>query len=172
MIAVGERPRVLAVSAESVPAIPNDPRARDDATPMISPRATLPYGPNTPAVRRFLQRLAGKPAADCITAARTYLSLQGTPELAVADRALGHALESSGRTDARDAVVGPLVQLMAGHAGKLGGAGVTVDDMAEAALAAALGLIVGDLIPASMLEVLYRPFEGLIAMKDIEVDQV
>ncbi len=140
---------------------------------MISPRATQPYGPNTAAVRRFLQRLAGKPATDCVAAARTYLSMQGTPELTTADRALGHALESRGRIDARDAVVGPIVQLMAGHADKIAATtDVTVDDMAEAALAAALGLIVGDLIPAPMLEVLYRPFEGLIALADIEVDQV
>src|SRR5215210_2824928 len=101
---------------------------------MTAPRPSQPYGPNTPAVRRFLQRLAGKPASDCIAAARTYLSLQGTPELSAADRALGHALEKSGRTDARDAVVGPLVTLMSGHADKLGAditGGLTVDDLAE-----------------------------------------
>jgi len=143
---------------------------------MTAPRTSLPYGPNTAAVRRFLQRLAGKPASDCIMAARTYLSLQGTTDLAAADRTLGHALETSGRTDARDAIVGPIVQLMAGHADKPGIAdgtvGVTVDDMAECALGAALGLIVGDVIPASMLEVLYRPFAGLIPLQDIEGDVV
>jgi len=143
---------------------------------MTAPRASLPYGPNTAAVRRFLQRLAGKPASDCITAARTYLSLQGTTDLVAADRTLGHALETSGRTDARDAIVGPIVQLMTGHADKHGIAdgtvGVTVDDMAECALGAALGLIVGDVIPASMLEVLYRPFAGLIPLEDIERDVV
>ena len=139
---------------------------------MTGPRASLPYGPNTPVVRRFLQRLAGKPASDCIAAARIYLSLQGTADLATADRALGHALESSGRTDARDAVVGPIVTLMSGHAERLRDApdssDVTVDDMAESALAAALGLIVGDVLPASMLEVLYRPYAGLIRLEDIE----
>ena len=138
---------------------------------MTGPRASAPYGPNTPAVRRFLQRLAGKPASDCIAAARIYLSLQGTDDLRLADRALGHALESSGRTDARDAVVGPLVQLMSGHAPKLDAditGGLTVDDLAEAGLAAALGLIVGDVIPAAMLEVLYRPFAGSIPLEDVE----
>ena len=138
---------------------------------MTGPRPTMPYGPNTPAVRRFLQRLAGKPASDCITAARAYLSLQGTEELRMADRALGHALESSGRTDARDAVVGPLVQLMNGHAAKLDAditGGLTVDDLAESALAATLGLIVGDVIPAPMLEVLYRPFGGIIPLEEVE----
>jgi len=105
-----------------------------------------------------------------------YLSLQGTPDLAAADRTLGHALETSERTDARDAIVGPIVQLMAGHADMPGIAdgslGVTADDMAESALAAALGLIVGDVIPAPMLEVLYRPFSGLIPLEDIERDVV
>ena len=143
---------------------------------MITPRATLPYGPNTAAVRRFLQRLAGKPASDCIAAARAYLALQGTPELATADRALGHALESSGRTNARDAVVGPIIQLMSGHADKLEltgeTSGVTVDDLAESALAAVLGLIVGDVIPAQMLEVLYRPVAGIIPLEQIERDMV
>lgn len=144
---------------------------RSVAPHVTGPRASMPYGPNTAAVRRFLQRLAGKPAADCIAAARAYLALQGTDELRTADRALGHALESSGRTDARDAIVGPLVQLMNGHAAKLDAditGGLTVDDLAEAALAAALGLIVGDVIPAPILEVLYRPFEPIIPLGEVE----
>jgi hypothetical protein len=139
---------------------------------MTVPRPTQPYGPNTPAVRRFLQRLAGKPAADCVAAARVYLSLQGTPTLRAADRSLGDALESSDRTEARDAVVGPIVQLMNGHAERLAAepsfAGVTVDDLAETALAAALALIVGDIIAADALEVLYRPFASLIPIEEIE----
>ena len=134
--------------------------------------ASQPYGPNTPAVRRFLQRLAGKPASDCVAAARVYLSLQGTPLFRAADRAVGDAVESGDRTDARDAVVGPIIQLMSGHAERLATdpalAGVTVDDMAETALAAALGLIVGDILAADALEVLYRPYAGLIPIEDIE----
>ena len=139
---------------------------------MTAPRSSQPYGPNTPAVRRFLQRLAGKPASDCAAAARTYLSLQGTPALRAADRSLGDALESSDRTDARDAVVGPIIQLMSGHAERLAVdpalAGVSLDDMAETALAAALGLIVGDILAADALEVLYRPYAGMIPIEDIE----
>ena len=131
----------------------------------------MPYGPNTAAVRRFLQRLAGKPVSDCLAAARTYIELQGSADFRTADRALGHALETSGRTDARDAIVGPLVQLMNGHAPKLEAditGGLTVDDLAEAALAAALGLIVGDVIPATALEVLYRPYAGIIPLEEVE----
>ena len=133
---------------------------------------SLPYGPNTPAVRRFLQRLAGKPAADCAAAARVYLSLQGTPALIAADRAVGRAVESSSRTDARDAVVGPVIQLMNGHAERLATdpalSGVSLDDMAETALAAVLALIVGDIIAADALEVLYRPYATLIPIEQIE----
>ena len=138
---------------------------------MTGPRTSLPYGPNTAVVRRFLQRLAGKPASDCIAAARSYLALQGTEELRTADRALGNALASSGRTDARDAIVGPLVQLMQGHSAKIDAditGGLTVDDLSEAALAAALGLIVGDVIPGPLLEVLYRPFAEIIPLEEVE----
>src|SRR5687767_1166823 len=130
---------------------------RAEKPPIAVQMTPLPYGPNTSVVRRFLQRLAGKPASDCATAARAYLSLQGTPALIAADRALGEALEGSGRTDARDAVVGPIIQLMSGHAARLEAdpslSGVSLDDMAEAALAAALGLIAGDILAADALEV-------------------
>jgi hypothetical protein len=131
-----------------------------------------PYGPNTPAVRRFLQRLAARSAADCATAARAYLGLQGSASFRAADRALGEAIEKSERTDARDAVVGPIVQLVSGHAEKLASdvdaAAVTTDDIAEAALAAALAIMVGDVIPADAFEVLYRPFAGIIPIEEIE----
>ena len=139
---------------------------------MPPPPSSQPYGPNTVAVRRFLQRLAGKPASDCVAAARVYLSLQGTPALVAADRAVGEALEKSERTDARDAVVGPIVTLMNGHAARLETdaslSGPSLDDLAETALAAALALIVGDIIAADALEVLYRPFAALIPLEEIE----
>jgi hypothetical protein len=139
---------------------------------MTAPRPSQPYGPNTPAVRRFLQRLAGKPATDCASAARVYLSLQGTPSLRAADRAVGEALESSDRIEARDAVVGPIIQLMNGHAERLETdpalSGLSLDDLAETALAAVLGLIVGDIIPADALEVLYRPFAEIIPIEQVE----
>jgi hypothetical protein len=65
---------------------------------------------------------------------------------------------------------------MSGHAerleGSADGSGITSDDMAECALAAALGLIVGDVIPAGTLEVLYRPYAELIRLEEIERDVV
>lgn len=139
---------------------------------VTGPRPPLPYGPNTAVVRRFLQRLAGKPTADCTVAARTYLALQGTPELVTADRLLGAAIERSGRTDARDAVVGPIVQLMSGHQERLTGPqgpnAPREDDLGEAALAAALALIARDVIPGEAFEVLYRPFNELIPAGDLD----
>jgi hypothetical protein len=64
---------------------------------------------------------------------------------------------------------------MSGHAARLESdpalSGVSLDDMAEAALAAALGLIAGDIIAADALEVLYRPYAGIIALEEIEGPQ-
>jgi hypothetical protein len=45
---------------------------------------------------------------------------------------------------------------------------VGLDDMAEAALAAVLGLIVGDILAADALEVLYRPYAEIIPLEQIE----
>jgi hypothetical protein len=114
-------------------------------------------------VRRFLQRLAGKPTSDCALAARAYLAMQGSHDLIAADRLLGTAIERSGRTDARDAIVGPIVQLMTGHEERLAvEPALGVDDLAEAALAAALALIARDIIPREAFEVLYQPFEPVV----------
>jgi hypothetical protein len=135
---------------------------------VTEPRAALPYGPNTPAVRRFLQRLAGKPTSDCAAAARTYLALQSDPDFRIADRLLGAAIDRAGRTDARDAVVGPIVQLMAGHSPRLEPDGPTQDDLAETALAAALGLIVRDEIPDEAFNVLYAAFAELIPIVELD----
>src|SRR5688572_16878303 len=135
----------------------------------MAPDAPPPYGPNTPAVRRFLQRLAGKPVADCVAGARAYLGLQGTAEFLAADRALGAAIERSGRSDARDAVIGPIVQLMSGHAERIDPVeGLVADDLAESALAAALALIARDLLSGPMFGVLYGPYAALIPVDELE----
>lgn len=137
---------------------------------MTAPRAPAPYGPNTAMVRRFLQRLAGKPVGDCVAAARAYLSLQSAPEFASVDRALGAAIDGADRGDARDAVVGPIVQLMGTHSERLSQgetAGIGADDLAEAALAAALALIARDLLPEPTFELLYGPYRGLIPLDEL-----
>ena len=150
--------------------MPTDPRSQLASPTVTAPRATLPYGPNTAAVRRFLQRLAGKPTSDCTAAARTYLALQSEPDFKTADRILGSAIERSGRTDARDAVVGPIVQLIGGHGERLaaGGESVGTDDLAEAALAAALALVARDVIPGSAFDILYKAFDELIPTTELD----
>jgi hypothetical protein len=138
---------------------------------MSESTASLPYGPNTAAVRRFLQRLAGKPVGDCVAAARAYLSLQATPDFLAADRALGKAIDRGERTEARDAIVGPIVQLMGSHTERIArdpGLGVGPDDLAESALAATLGLVARDLLPGAAFDVLYRPFADLIPVEELE----
>ena len=142
---------------------------------MNFPPAALPYGPNTAAVRRFLQHLAGKPASDCIAAARAYSALQQTREFAAADRALGVAIDRAERAEARDAVVGPIVQLMGSHEERVSGkpeAGVAPEALAESALAAALALIARDLVPATVFDVLYGPYAELIPTGKLEITSV
>ena len=138
---------------------------------MTAPRGSSPYGPNTPAVRRFLQRLAGRPLSDCIAATRAYRALQGTPDFGAADRALGIAIDRGARTGARDAIVGPIVQLMASHTeglARVPDAQVESEGLAEAALAAALALVARDVISAATFDLLYGPFARVIPMSEVD----
>lgn len=139
----------------------------DHPPPPPSPGGALPYGPNTPAVRRFLQRFAALGPRDWDQAARAYLAADGTAPLAAADRALAQAVERTGRAAERDAVLGPLVQLVRDAPpapGALGGdAALTlIPPVAEAALAALLALVVRDVLPARAFDALYAPFAALI----------
>lgn len=133
----------------------------------------LPYGPNTPAVRRFLQRFAALRAADWEQAARRYVDGAGTAAFAAADRALAQAVERTGRTTERDAVVGPLVQLV--RDAPLAPRRTDDDDglallppVAEAALAALLALVVRDVVPERAFDTLYAPFAELIPVQQLE----
>jgi hypothetical protein len=136
------------------------------APPPLPEPGGRPYGPNTPAVRRFLQRFAALRPAEWEQAARRYEAQQHTAPLAAADRALGQAVERAGRTAERDAVVGPLVQLvrdapLAPNAVEAEGLSL-LPQVAEAALAALLALVVRDLLPARAFDALYAPFAELI----------
>lgn len=126
-----------------------------------------PYGPLTPLVRDFLQRLAGQPPMAWLAASRRYAALATTPAGRQADRALGAAITASAREEARDAVVGPIVQ-MASRAAD--GAAVAGDDavqrLAEPALAAALALLVADRLDPTQRQVLTQPFAG--ALPDLD----
>ncbi len=143
------------------------------------PAGAAPYGPNTQAVRRFLQRFAALRPADWERAARAYEANAGTPAFAAADRALAQAVERSGRAAERDAVVGPLVQLVRdapqaaphqpprGPRGDAAAGGPLADapllpPVAEAALAALLALVVRDVLPERAFAALYGPFAELV----------
>lgn len=123
-----------------------------------------PYGPNTDAVRRLLQRLAALPPDRWTRIARLYEGLQRTPRFVAADRVLGEAMTAAGREGERDAVVGPVVQIATDAAERAGRAtsgadgGVQsgeVDRYAEPALAAALAVVARDLIGRDEFETLY-----------------
>ena len=158
--------------APPVPDVPPD--ATPPARPPLPPAGGQPYGPNTAAVRRFLQRLAALAPADWDAAAARYTDATGTAALVAADRALGRAMDQAGRVAERDAAVGPLVQLLQGAAPPQASTAADPDAdpaeaalaalpaVAEAALAAVFALVVRDVLPARSFDALYAPFAELI----------
>ena len=116
-------------------------------------------------MRRFLQRFAALAPAEWDAAAASYAAAQGTAAAIAADRDLQRAVERAGRTAERDAVLGPLAQLV-----RADDAPAVVDDeappdlhpVAEAALAALLALVVRDVLPARAFTTLYAPFAAAI----------
>lgn len=130
-----------------------------------SPRPALPYGPQTPAVRRFLQRLAALHREQWQEAVAAYEAVQRTRAFAGADRALGAAVARSAREAERDAVLGPLLRLV--HAAAADGPtddgdAVPLAPIAEPALAAVLALLMRDVLPPAVFDTLYAPFVGLV----------
>ena len=120
--------------------------------------SSRPYGPNTDAVRRLLQRLAALPPEQWTRAARLYEGLQRTPRFSAADRALGDAITAAGREGERDAVVGPVVQIATDAAERVGratGEAPDVDRYAEPALAAALAVVARELLDPEQFTTLY-----------------
>ncbi len=72
----------------------------------------LPYGPETAAIRRFLVRLAGLGAADRRAIVQGWRRLTALPAYDRAETTLAQVIERSGREPARDALSGPLLQLV------------------------------------------------------------
>lgn len=150
---------------------PGTPDGPADAAPRApAPAAATPYGPQTAMIRRFLQRFAALPPADWDAAAAAYAQGLGAPAAIAADRDLARAVERTGRTTERDAVLGPLAQLVrveeaggapAGHAA-VEEAPAAMHPVAEAALAALLALVVRDVLPARAFTTLYAPFAAFI----------
>lgn len=144
-------------------------RTRNSLLPTLavtSPPA-LPYGPRTPRVRHFLQRLARQPAIGWLSAARAYADRRDTPAVRRADRALGQAIDMHDRARERDALVGPVLQMarsaVPAAAGE-GDDGDMLERLAEPALAAALALLVEDLLSAEHVAALYAPFAHAIPL--------
>lgn len=135
----------------------------------------LPYGPNTAAIRRFLVRLAGLGAADRATVVAVHAAQQHTRAWQSAELALATSIERSGRDPHRDALSGPLLQLVrpAPQPAGISEAAsddeifATLDPVAEAALAALLALLVRDLLTAEQCAALYAPFATTIPWSDL-----
>lgn len=132
---------------------------------MSESESAQPYGPQTPIVRAFLMRLAAQPAVVWLAAARRYAEIAATPAGRQADRGLGAAIQSSAREQARDALVGPVLQMAARAAESAAldsGDREQVERLAEPALAAALALVVADRLADAQRELLTSAFGAAV----------
>jgi hypothetical protein len=132
---------------------------------------SLPYGPNSAAIRRFLVQLAGLGVADRARVVMAYgLQSTGRPWMA-AEQAMAEAITRGDREGYRDALSGPLMQLVRipGSAEPITDeeALATLEPIAEPALAALLALVVGDLIPEEALTTLLAPFAGVVDARPV-----
>ena len=127
---------------------------------------TLPYGPNTAVIRRFLVRLAGLGSGDKAAVVARYGELTRTKAWEAAETLLATAIERSGRDPQRDALSGPLLQLVrpadATATISEDDALAQLDPVAEPALAALLALMVRDLLPEAAVGTLMEPFAGIV----------
>lgn len=131
-----------------------------------------PYGPNTPAIRRFLVRLAGLGTGDRGAVVQAYTAHCEGRAWLLAESALATSIERSAREPQRDALTGPLLQLVRPTA--LEGRGeseaevmAALDPIAEPALAALLALIAQDLLDQAHFEALYAPFADTIPLPEL-----
>ena len=137
----------------------------------MSAAIALPYGPQTAAVRGFLVRLAGLGAADRAAVVSRYDAVSTTRAYEAADSRLGDVITRSGREEARDALSGPLMQLMKRPVAAITEATSTDTDtelelepIAEAALAALLSLMVRDLLDDATVRLLTDAFSDTIPL--------
>lgn len=133
---------------------------------MPAPPPATPYGPQTPQIRRFLQRLAALGPDEWARAAAAHEAQQRTPRFRGADRALSAAVAAAQREAERDAALGPLVGLVRRDAAVAADVpeadDAALDPVAEAALAAVLALLVRDVLSPTAFATLYAPFAALI----------
>jgi hypothetical protein len=145
-----------------------------DSTPPLSESAAAgppsrdPYGPQTTAIRRFLVQFAGLGADARAEVMRRHHAAVDSREYVAAESLVGETIARAGRTDARDALAGPLLQLVrtAQTAAPDDDVLSMLDPIAEPALAALLALLVADLVPPATLAVLYQPFGSVIPLAD------
>ncbi len=128
--------------------------------------STPPYGPQSTAIRAFLVQFAGLGAEDRASVVAAHHALADTREWNSAERQLAESVERSGRESFRDALSGPLLQLV-----RVPGRDLpqdeadgldALDPVAEPALAALLALLVSDLLPAAAVRTLLTPFDGVL----------
>jgi hypothetical protein len=131
----------------------------------------MPYGPNTPAVRRFLVDFAGLSQSDRANVVARYTQLSADNAWQQAERELGRVIVASGRESAQQALAGPLMQLVRRTSLATDGDSSAeaesdqepeLDDVAEAALAALLTLLAQDLLNTEQRRTLLAPFADVL----------
>lgn len=131
----------------------------------MSSTKSQPYGPHTAAVRGFLVRLAGLGATDRARVVARYDAISATRAYEAADMRLGDVITRSGREEARDALSGPLMQLVKRPVPDASeGAEIELEPIAEPALAALLALMVRDLLDDASLQLLTDAFSEAIPL--------
>ncbi|WP_373060987.1 hypothetical protein [Gemmatimonas sp.] len=144
----------------------------------MSAASALPYGPHTAAVRGFLVRLAGLGAADRAAVVSRYETVATTRTYEAADALLGDVITRSGREEARDALSGPLMQLVKRPAPAMATTTATdaatdtptefeLEPIAEPALAALLALMVRELLDDATLRLLTDAFSDTIPLASL-----
>ena len=135
--------------------------------------SSRPYGPATPAIRQFLVQLAGLGADSRAAIVARYHAAVTSIAWVRAERVLGDTIERAGRGDARDALAGPLLQLVRAPSTAEATAELSDDDLlasldpvAEPALAALLSVLVRDVLPEDVFATLYAPFAAEINLRD------
>lgn len=128
--------------------------------------SSQPYGPQTAAVRSFLVRLAGLGSADREAVVARHTAIARSRAYEAADTLLGELVTRSGREEARDALSGPLMQLVKRPADPNAhhetDDEIALEPIAEPALAALLALMVRDLIDPASLRLLTDAFSDTL----------
>ena len=126
-----------------------------------------PYGPQTVAIRGFLVRLAGLGTTDRAAVVARFETIARTRDYEAADARLGDVIKRSGREEARDALSGPLLQLVKRPTPDVPPASdaeaeIALEPIAEPALAALLALMVRDLLDDATVQLLTDAFADTI----------